>query len=116
MRLDNLAKRSIIPNLPEGIAWHGWHAFRRGLATNLRAMGTPDDIMGPDGYRPALLFHASMPELRNDPRFVPLCARLGLAEFWVSTGQWPDCVDEVPYDFRSACEKARGVPIEAFGF
>ena len=77
---------------------------------------TSDDIMGPDGYRPALLFHASMPELRNDPRFVPLCARLGLAEFWVSTGQWPDCVDEVPYDFRSACEKARGVPIEAFGF
>jgi len=45
IRLDNLAKRSIIPNLPEGIAWHGWHAFRRGLATNLRAMGTPDDII-----------------------------------------------------------------------
>jgi integrase len=45
MRLDNLAKRSIIPHLPEGIAWHGWHAFRRGLATNLRAMGVPDDVI-----------------------------------------------------------------------
>ncbi|TMA80567.1 MAG: hypothetical protein E6J72_07915 [Deltaproteobacteria bacterium] len=91
-------------------------AYRTAEQARLGPRGTPDDIMGPDGYRPALLFHASMPELRNDPRFVPLCARLGLAEFWVSTGQWPDCVDEVPYDFRSACEKARGVPIEAFGF
>lgn len=23
------------------IAWHGWHAFRRGLATNLKALGVP---------------------------------------------------------------------------
>ena len=26
-----------------GLEWHGWHAFRRGLATNLREMGVPDD-------------------------------------------------------------------------
>ncbi len=45
IRLDNLAKRHIIPNLPNGISWHGWHAFRRGLATNLRAMGVPDDVI-----------------------------------------------------------------------
>jgi hypothetical protein len=50
-----------------------------------------------------------MPELRNDPRFVPLCARLGLVEFWLATGKWPDCVDDVPYDFKAECEKcARG--------
>jgi integrase len=33
----HLFKRDI--SLPE---WHGWHAFRRGLATNLHAIGTPD--------------------------------------------------------------------------
>jgi hypothetical protein len=27
----------------EGLAeWHGWHAFRRGLATNLKQLGQDD--------------------------------------------------------------------------
>jgi integrase len=38
LNLDNLARRIIAP-----IArWHGWHAFRRGLATNLHALGVDD--------------------------------------------------------------------------
>ena len=57
-----------------------------------------------------------MPELRNDPRFAPLCARLGLVEFWLASGKWPDCASEVPYDFQRACEQARDVPKEEFGF
>lgn len=44
IRMVNLARRHIIPKLPKG-SWHGWHAFRRGLATNLRAMGVPDDVI-----------------------------------------------------------------------
>ncbi len=83
---------------------------------HLGPRGTPDDIMGPDGYRPALLFQARMPEIRNDPRFVPLCARLGLVQFWITSGRWPDCADQVPYDFRSECHKAQGIPIDVFGF
>jgi len=71
--------------------------------------------MGPDGYRTSLLFQAGMPELRNDPRFARLCARLGLVEFWIATGRWPDCADEVPYVFRAACEDARHIPVEEFG-
>ena len=61
LNLDNLSRRVIGPSielcktcgkvesehLPEGhmfeldktIEWHGWHAFRRGLATNLHALG-----------------------------------------------------------------------------
>ncbi len=65
LNLDNLARRVIVPalsrcevcrkpeeehkaeghlfkldsSLPE---WHGWHAFRRGLATNLHALGVDD--------------------------------------------------------------------------
>jgi integrase len=65
LNLDNLAKRVIQPAIekcgicklskedhkPDGHLftqgkalpkWHGWHAFRRGLATNLHALGTPD--------------------------------------------------------------------------
>ena len=91
-------------------------AYRTAEVANLGARGTEDDLMGPDGYRPALLFQAGMPELRNDPRFVPLCARLGLVEFWLETGKWPDCAEEVPYDFKAECEKARHIPVQAFGF
>ena len=91
-------------------------AHRTAETSCLGPRGTEDDIMGPDGYRTGLLFHAGMPELRNDPRFVPLCARLGLVEFWLATGKWPDCVDDVPYDFKAECEKVRAVPIDEFRF
>jgi integrase len=46
LRMDNLAMREIIPNLrAKQLAWHGWHSFRRGLATNLRELGVPDDVI-----------------------------------------------------------------------
>jgi len=41
--LDNLAREVIAPALRgSGAAWHGWHAFRRGLATFLHAQGIDD--------------------------------------------------------------------------
>jgi TolB-like protein len=91
-------------------------AYQAAETAHLGPAGTSDDIMGPDGYRTSLLFQAGMPELRNDPRFVRLCARLGLVEFWMATGKWPDCVDEVPYNFRAECEKVRDTPKDVFGF
>lgn len=65
LNLDNIARRVIMPALspcagcheqesehkPDGHAyqrdkalpfWHGWHAFRRGLATNLHTLGVAD--------------------------------------------------------------------------
>lgn len=90
-------------------------AYRAAEAARLGPAGTADDLVGPDAYRTSLLFQAGMPELRDDPRFATLCARLGLVEFWMSTGKWPDCADEVPYDFRAACANARHVPQEDFG-
>lgn len=56
-------------------------AYRTAESAGLGPRGTEDDLMSSDGYRTGLLFHAGMPELRNDRRFVPLCARLGLVEF-----------------------------------
>jgi TolB-like protein len=92
----------------------GDDAYRAAETARLGPAGTGDDIMGPDGYRTSLLFQAGMPELRNDPRFARLCARLGLVEFWLEKGKWPDCADEVPYDFKAECEKARHVLVESF--
>lgn len=37
LNLDNLSRRVIRPVL--GSKWHGWHAFRRGLGTNLSELG-----------------------------------------------------------------------------
>jgi TolB-like protein len=85
-------------------------------SAHLGPRGSVDDVIGPDAYRTGMLFWKGMPEIRNDPRFVRLCARLGLVEFWLATQKWPDCVDEVPYDFKAACEKARSIPKEAFEF
>lgn len=43
MDLNNLSRDVIRPTLEAaGLQWHGWHAFRRGLATNLHDLGTDD--------------------------------------------------------------------------
>ncbi len=91
-------------------------AYQIAESARLGPAGNSGDIMGPDGYRTSMLFQANMPELRNDPRFVRLCARLGLVEFWMATGKWPDCADEVPYDFKAECAKAQNIATETFGY
>ena len=43
INLNSLLKWQVRPKLEEeGIKWSGWHAFRRGLATNLHRLGVPD--------------------------------------------------------------------------
>jgi len=45
LNLNNVLHRLILPTLRKaGIEWHGWHAFRRGLATNLHAIGVQDKV------------------------------------------------------------------------
>src|SRR6266404_5407211 len=44
--LDNLADRVLRPILTaNGMKWKGWHAYRRGLATNLHELGVPDKVI-----------------------------------------------------------------------
>jgi TolB-like protein len=90
-------------------------AYEAAEGARLGPDGSAADVMGPDAYRTSILFQAGLPELRNDPRFVGLCARLGLVEYWTATERWPDCAEEVPYDFRAESEQARGVAKEVFG-
>ena len=44
--LDKLADRVIKPVFKaNGLKWKGWHAYRRGLATNLHGLGVPDKVI-----------------------------------------------------------------------
>jgi len=48
LNLSNLAHRVIAPLLEkegDGVKWHGWHAFWRGLATNLYAINTNESVI-----------------------------------------------------------------------
>jgi integrase len=46
LNLDALAEKVIRPALQAAkIPWHGWHAFRRGLATNLHRLGVSDKVI-----------------------------------------------------------------------
>lgn len=46
LHLEYEARDHIRPVLKEhGIPWHGWHAFRRGLATNLHELGVADIVI-----------------------------------------------------------------------
>jgi len=44
--VEYIAREVIKPTLQAvGMEWHGWHAFRRGLATNLHALGISDIVI-----------------------------------------------------------------------
>ena len=46
MNLEALAVDVIRPALRKAsLCWHGWHAFRRGLATNLHRLGVSDKVI-----------------------------------------------------------------------
>jgi integrase len=46
MDMDKLGQRVIRPAVQAiGIAWHGWHGFRRGIASNLYALGADEKVV-----------------------------------------------------------------------
>ena len=61
------------------------------------------------GYTPAVIFDMTCnAEMIADVRFVRLCAKLGLCDYWATTGRWPDCLDIVTYDFKGEVERLAG--------
>ena len=44
-----------------------------------------------------------LPHLQRDIRFVQLCAKLGLCDYWVKSDTWPDCAEQLAdyYDFKA---------------
>jgi TolB-like protein len=61
-----------------------------------------------DPTQPAYLFLSATAPLRRDARFMPLTARLGLPQYWLASGQWPDFCSEpgLPYDCKAEAAKA----------
>ena len=56
---------------------------------------------------PPFLFVSQTAALRQDPQFMSLAARLGLVDYWRSTGRWPDFCAEphLPYDCKTEAAK-----------
>jgi integrase len=60
LNLANLARRIIAPPLKKaGVEWVGWHAFRRGLATNLYCLGVEETTIQ------AIMRHADIETTRR---------------------------------------------------
>ena len=66
------------------------------------------DESGPDpggGANPGIIFNPGFSRaIMQDIRFVGLCAKLGLCDYWVATDRWPDCAAALAplYDFQAA--------------
>jgi TolB-like protein len=68
----------------------------------------PDGRSPTGDAAPGVIFAASNRAMIEDARFVRLCNKLGLCDYWVATGRWPDCADDVPYDFRAEVRRLAG--------
>jgi hypothetical protein len=49
---------------------------------------------------------------------VTLCAKLGLCDYWVTSGRWPDCAADgiLPYDFEAAVRREAAVSRRGVSF
>jgi len=91
------------------------HARHAGLAKTLELAASAGEPVvdltaprRPDDIGSVLLFLPFFADLRGEMAFPALCAQLGLADHWRTTGVWPTCADEftTAASFQSACEKA----------
>jgi TolB-like protein/DNA-binding winged helix-turn-helix (wHTH) protein len=68
-----------------------------------------DHMFDPDGPMPSFVFPGVLfgpwSSMNRNPRFVALCARLGLCDYWVRSGRWPDCAGHLPYDFQAEAQR-----------
>lgn len=109
---DTLAQTGTAPvNTIYALCWHG--RFDEGF--DLMERSSYAHLFSPDaprafstGENPGAIFAPHLLAFQSDPRFVRLCAKLGLCDFWVKTDRWPDCAEAgvLPYDFKAACRAA----------
>jgi hypothetical protein len=80
----------------------------------LSVLGFTDDAFavaqrfapGPTNSSAFLFFTLTAP-LRKDPRFMQLATRLGMVDYWRSSGHWPDfCADPgLPYNCQTEANR-----------
>jgi integrase len=93
MDLDKLAQRVIRPTVEAiGLPWYGWHGFRRGIASNLYALGASEKVVQ------RILRHAKAHVTKEryikafDPAVLEAMQRMeaavaGLQQQWPAVGQ-----------------------------
>lgn len=88
-----------------GAAEEAWNYIEHASFAHMFA---PEITPSASLWAPAILFVASNGAMMADPRFVALCAKVGLVAYWLATEQWPDCAEpgRLPYDFKAACARA----------
>lgn len=113
---------AMVARAQSGVAKTGWLDLR--VVTSIHAFGAHDEAFGlieqasfarmfdPDAAPPAgwanpgMIFSRSGNEaMMRDPRFVMLCAKLGLCDYWIKSGNWPDCAEISPYDFKAEARR-----------
>ena len=80
-------------------------AFDYAERASFAHMFEPGAPLQAGAWAPAVIFVAANRRMIADRRFVPLCARMGLVDYWTRSGHWPDCADDAAlgYDFRAEC-------------
>jgi TolB-like protein/tetratricopeptide (TPR) repeat protein len=83
--------------------------------SHLSALGQVDDAFRlADQFPPSadkddtsVLFTPLNANLRRDPRFIPLAAKLGLVSYWTRSGKWPDfcAARDLPYSCLAEVRK-----------
>ena len=65
----------------------------------------------PGGWYNASILFAGTTDMSRDKRFLDLCGKMGLCDYWTQTSRWPDCADAngLDFDFRAAARRAASV-------
>lgn len=60
-----------------------------------------------------VLFRPNTRKLRQHPQFMRVAKRLGLLDYWMKTGHWPDfCFEpDLPYDCKGEAKKLAGISV-----
>jgi TolB-like protein len=81
-------------------------------ALELAERASFDHVFDPDGPLPGSIFPGVLfgpwSSFNRNPRFMQLCRRLGLCDYWVQSGRWPDCAGHLPYDFKGEAARVCG--------
>ena len=118
------AVRDIVMQLDPGLPWASKAALPPnevmtpgGAIAMLAILGDKDAAFAQakaylkrDSYADSsFLFWPNLAEFRRDPRFMPLAVQIGLADYWRSSGNWPDfCTRQtLPYDCQAAANKLK---------
>jgi len=108
---ERLAKTGVLP-LFEYAKLHRYglteEAFELIAQSSFDYMFDPD-MSSPNGAEgPSLMFNVNLTQaMMRDIRFVGLCAKLGLCDYWIATDRWPECAQAVAADYDFKAEARR---------